>query len=606
ELPTEQTWRSRNICFAMVNVSVGIYLGTMFSSVGVWENDQVTIIANDQGFHTTPSFVAFTDSEYLVGDVAKSQLATNPVNTIFDVKRLIGRKFSDPVVQEGIKHWLFKVLPDADDNPQIVVDFKGETKTFTPEDIASIILAEMKAMAEASLGSEVKNAVMAVPAYFDDSQRRAIKSAGALAGLNILRVISEPTAACIAYGLDMKPGDRYVLVFDLGGGTLDVSMIWIEEGIYEVMATGGDLHLGGDAIDDRLVDHFVAEIKDKYGINISEDFYALLRLLTACERAKHTLSIATEASIEINSLVDGIDFRSTITRAHFEDLCSDLFLKMIEMMEKVLGDSKLSKSQVDGVVMVGGSTRIPKVQQLVTEFFDGKELLTTFKPDKVVVTALEFIRSIFSRVCDDQTDVVIRVYEGVRSLTHGNKLLGSFCLDGIPPMPRGVPQIAVTIDFDAKYTLTVSVFENLSGREGKWIIPFDSTRYNVEYVWRVEEEGEKYQADDDAEKQRIEATNALVAYAYNLRKFLNENEDAIDASIKSSLDNKLTLVESWLNHNEAATRDIIESEQLELKSFVRLAVDSANMLGNSQLVLDRIQSEDPSLPLLPPRISAPI
>ncbi|CAK4834912.1 unnamed protein product [Aphanomyces euteiches] len=544
----------------MVNVSVGIYLGTMFSSVGVWENDQVTIIANDQGFHTTPSFVAFTDSEYLVGDVAKSQLATNPVNTIFDVKRLIGRKFSDPVVQEGIKHWLFKVLPDADDNPQIVVDFKGETKTFTPEDIASIILAEMKAMAEASLGSEVKNAVMAVPAYFDDSQRRAIKSAGALAGLNILRVISEPTAACIAYGLDMKPGDRYVLVFDLGGGTLDVSMIWIEEGIYEVMATGGDLHLGGDAIDDRLVDHFVAEIKDK--------------LLTACERAKHTLSIATEASIEINSLVDGIDFRSTITRAHFEDLCSDLFLKMIEMMEKVLGDSKLSKSQVDGVVMVGGSTRIPKVQQLVTD--------------------------------DDQTDVVIRVYEGVRSLTHGNKLLGSFCLDGIPPMPRGVPQIAVTIDFDAKYTLTVSVFENLSGREGKWIIPFDSTRYNVEYVWRVEEEGEKYQADDDAEKQRIEATNALVAYAYNLRKFLNENEDAIDASIKSSLDNKLTLVESWLNHNEAATRDIIESEQLELKSFVRLAVDSANMLGNSQLVLDRIQSEDPSLPLLPPRISAPI
>ncbi|KAF0729879.1 hypothetical protein Ae201684_012521 [Aphanomyces euteiches] len=606
----------------MVNVSVGIYLGTMFSSVGVWENDQVTIIANDQGFHTTPSFVAFTDSEYLVGDVAKSQLATNPVNTIFDVKRLIGRKFSDPVVQEGIKHWLFKVLPDADDNPQIVVDFKGETKTFTPEDIASIILAEMKAMAEASLGSEVKNAVMAVPAYFDDSQRRAIKSAGALAGLNILRVISEPTAACIAYGLDMKPGDRYVLVFDLGGGTLDVSMIWIEEGIYEVMATGGDLHLGGDAIDDRLVDHFVAEIKDK--------------LLTACERAKHTLSIATEASIEINSLVDGIDFRSTITRAHFEDLCSDLFLKMIEMMEKVLGDSKLSKSQVDGVVMVGGSTRIPKVQQLVTEFFDGKELLTTFKPDKVVVTALEFIRSIFSQdepyICDlpmavlslgietmggvmstlihpytdDQTDVVIRVYEGVRSLTHGNKLLGSFCLDGIPPMPRGVPQIAVTIDFDAKYTLTVSVFENLSGREGKWIIPFDSTRYNVEYVWRVEEEGEKYQADDDAEKQRIEATNALVAYAYNLRKFLNENEDAIDASIKSSLDNKLTLVESWLNHNEAATRDIIESEQLELKSFVRLAVDSANMLGNSQLVLDRIQSEDPSLPLLPPRISAPI
>ncbi|KAG9404150.1 70-kilodalton heat shock protein [Aphanomyces cochlioides] len=345
--------------FAMVKVdglTVGIDLGTTSSCDGLWQDNQVKILTNVLDSHTTPSYVAFTDSKFLVGDGAKNHPAMNPASTVFDVKRLIGRKFSHPVVQEGIKRRPFKLVPDADDNPQIVVDFNGETKTFTPEDIASIMLAKMKEVAEASLGSEVKNAVIAVPAYFDDSQRRAIKSAGALAGLNILR----------------KTGERYVLVFDLGGGTLDVSMIFIEEGIYEVMATGGDLHLGGDAIDDRLVDHFVAEIKDKHGRDISEDFDALNRLRTACERAKHTLSVATEASIEIDSLVDGIDFRSTITRACFEDLCSDLFLKTVESVEKVLGDANVSKSQVDDVVLVGDRLVFPRCISLCLRFSTAK------------------------------------------------------------------------------------------------------------------------------------------------------------------------------------------------------------------------------------------
>ncbi|CAK4175857.1 unnamed protein product [Aphanomyces euteiches] len=630
-------------------LTVGIDLGTTFSCVGLWQDDQVKILTNDLDSHTTSSFVAFTDSEYLVGDAAKSHRAMNPANTVFDVKRLIGRKFSDPAVQEGIKHWPFKVVPDADDNPQIVVDFKGETKTFTPEDIASIILAKMKEVAEASLGSEVKSAVITVPASFDDSQRQAIKSAGALAGLNVLRVINEPTAACVAYGLDKKPGERYLLVFDCGG-TLDVSMIWIEEGIYEVMATGGDLHLGGDAIDDRLVDHFVAEIKDKYGINISEDFYALNRLRTACERAKHALSIATEASIEIDSLVDGIDFRSTITRAHFEDLCSDLFLKMIEMMEKVLGDSKLSKSQVDEVVMVGGSTRIPKVQQLVTEFFDGKELLASINPDEAVATGaaiqaaaiVDWYSSedkpifccmpltylslgfeskggvmstviprntylptrktmLFSTSIDNQTDVLIQLYEGQRSLTHGNNLLGSFAWNGIPSMPRGKPEIAVTIDVDADYNITVSAVEILSGIAEKWILPGDNHHYDDEYCSGMIEGGERHQFDDEDYMQRLAAWGRLESFVYNLQRAFSEDEISLDTVERKMLEDKVSHVEAWQHHHGSASRDEIEAKLQELKTMVYVALDSADTSLISGGIFDSIQCEGPKVPLLPPR-----
>ncbi|CEG47457.1 hsp70-like protein [Plasmopara halstedii] len=364
--------------------SVGIDLGTTYSCVGVWQNDRVEIIANDQGNRTTPSYVAFTDTERLIGDAAKNQVAMNAHNTVFDAKRLIGRKFSDPLVQADIKHWPFKVTSGAGDKPQIVVQFKGESKTFQPEEISSMVLIKMREVAEAFIGKEVKNAVITVPAYFNDSQRQATKDAGAIAGLNVLRIINEPTAAAIAYGLDKKGGERNVLIFDLGGGTFDVSLLSIEEGIFEVKATAGDTHLGGEDFDNRLVDHFTQEFKRKHRKDITENQRALRRLRTACERAKRTLSSSAQAYIEIDSLFDGIDFNSTITRARFEDMCGDYFRKTMEPVEKVLRDAKLSKSQVHEVVLVGGSTRIPKVQQLLSDFFNGKEPNKSINPDEAV------------------------------------------------------------------------------------------------------------------------------------------------------------------------------------------------------------------------------
>ncbi|KAF0703268.1 hypothetical protein AaE_015463, partial [Aphanomyces astaci] len=364
--------------------SVGIDLGTTYSCVGTWQNDRVEIIANDQGNRTTPSYVAFTDTERLIGDAAKNQVAMNPSNTVFDAKRLIGRKFNDPMIQADIKHWPFKVIAGAGDKPQIVVEFKGERKTFQPEEISSMVLIKMKEVAEAYLGSDVQNAVFTVPAYFNDSQRQATKDAGAIAGLTVMRIINEPTAAAIAYGLDKKGGEHNVLIFDLGGGTFDVSLLTIEEGIFEVKATAGDTHLGGEDFDNRLVDHFVDEFKRKYRKDMKTNQRALRRLRTASERAKRTLSSSTQAHLEIDSLFDGIDYNTTITRARFEDLCSDYFRKTMEPVETVLRDAKLSKNQVNEVVLVGGSTRIPKVQQLLSDFFNGKELYKSINPDEAV------------------------------------------------------------------------------------------------------------------------------------------------------------------------------------------------------------------------------
>jgi len=364
--------------------TVGIDLGTTYSCVGVWQNDRVEIIANDQGNRTTPSYVAFTDTERLIGDAAKNQVAMNPQNTVFDAKRLIGRKFTDPVVQADLKHWPFKVVAGADSKPQIIVEFKGESKTFQPEEISSMVLIKMREVSEAFIGKQVKNAVITVPAYFNDSQRQATKDAGAIAGLNVLRIINEPTAAAIAYGLDKKGGEHNVLIFDLGGGTFDVSLLTIEEGIFEVKATAGDTHLGGEDFDNRLVDHFVGEFKRKYKKDMTQNQRALRRLRTACERAKRTLSSSAQAYIEIDSLFDGIDFNSTITRARFEDMCGDYFRKTVEPVERVLRDSKISKRQVNEIVLVGGSTRIPKVQQMLSDFFNGKDLYKSINPDEAV------------------------------------------------------------------------------------------------------------------------------------------------------------------------------------------------------------------------------